>query len=563
MIGATLPEHVRSIRISLYDSDWNSSSSWELKDSADTALIPGSLLTEGTYYLQLHPYAEEGYAVSEEGRGVEFSVVGELADAPAFTLDRDSVITGESFVLSFETDGALTDVVVRKTNTLGRTETSFYQVDPADKTLRLDAGSRAGEITFSVSAKIDGMWTGWSPETRVTVTQFVTPTYAFVGTVQVGQPAFVQVTAGGCEGCEHRVWVYLNGEYVDSFVTTETEFIVPAKDINVPGTLKLEISNNVNYETVTITADVLAPEGMEWSVSESSYQVLIHRYVGSSQEAVLPVEGSNRYISSFTVEGDCFNGTGVKTVTIPDAGKSINWSLDSYCFRGTEGVTLVVDSLMAHLYCYTDTFTGAKGLTIKGYAGSEAEKIAEQYGIPFVALSNTTGTPVVTVSENTVNVGEYVTVYVHLDDFESVNGNKVILYQNGEFDRMTTVYYSKTVTFDVASYKEGDFVYTAAFVSADGVSLFSEPVTVTVRYAGTLDGTEITLPEGNIYVRQPLTFSFRKVDNAERYTCYLHEKNGYDYAYAYYTVTGEEADIITLSFQASDLAAAGVYELSV
>ena len=159
-------------------------------------------------------------------------------------------------------------------------------------------------------------------------------------------------------------------EYGDSVVITR--YNGQEAEVNIPGT--------IDGKTVVAIGN-----------SAFAYNSHIERVVLSDQI---------HNVSSYSFE-DCEN---LREVVFPDSVRSIDYHAFMDCPNLTavtipESVSWIEDNAFGYRYGYED-YAKVNGFTIRGYAGTEAERYAEENGFTFVAIE---------IPEYTLKLGERVT----------------------------------------------------------------------------------------------------------------------------------------------------------
>ena len=176
----------------------------------------------------------------------------------------------------------------------------------------------------------------------------------------------------------------------------------PIVSVTLPKTLKYLINtgraSDPFYNNLVITAIHVDEENPYWtSVDGVLYTkdmtTLYHYPAGKSGTSYTVPNGVK------CVSRHAFIGSSLTSITLPEGLVELYYAANG--FNLGEATSITIPSTVTVLEGGTNGLS--EGFTIKGYAGSVAEEVAEEYGIPFEAIDGVTG---VILSDDTDDDGD-------------------------------------------------------------------------------------------------------------------------------------------------------------
>lgn len=501
-------EHANFYELQVY-SDATGSTSYWYGGNDGSITVDGTALTEGAYTLTFRPEPEDGYILAEGGRKTyTLTVEGTLPAAPSVTAGSTALTHGTvALTCTAEAVPEMWKVVRRWTEGYGNYEAEeTFPGTSATEVLEAETCDVPGDITYTVSAKIDGVWSLYSDP--VTVALQVGPWEAprrlrleengmYASSVYTGTP-YTIVWDGvgyGMTGYEVRVTDSGDAVLLQATVDADPDYGYREYALDFDG-----FSAEGDYTVAVRTlGDGVSGLDSDWETMDVTVSALQGRVEGT-ELAGLP-------------EGAWPAGMDL-TLTYTPAEHARYYAL--YWQRSTEDVRY-------GLYDMEGSFTlEGMDLTAGEYILTFQPEPEDGYVLAADAIKTYTLTvegkqpaaPAVTLAEDSVAAGTEVALRCVAEQTPEYWLVRITFHeQDGD-----SYFYTETIPGEAAAQtltlsansRVGQMDFSVC-AKADGVwSLYSDPVTVTLTPAPWAAPTEPCLMEGDIraatvYPNQPYT----------------------------------------------------------
>lgn len=405
-------ENAEEYSVHLQDSDGNYIDSWWTE--SETSVVTDAVLESGTYSVQIYARAD-GWK-SHEKVTHTFTITGTLAEGPAFTADKVTVVTGNQVTFTVSREGA------EKFRMQYGHYTAEYAAENGTATITQTFYGAGETVEVRFSACVDGVWTAYGPAQEIIVEDLPTldSTYPVLPeTIRAGED--IEITWEPVEHAEDY-WVYV-GKLVDgdhyeqewsdylNAATEECRTVIPAGDLKQGSYLVTVMARASGYHDgnsygVEMEVGAPLPENAFDYYSYDGTEAQIYEYLGDPVPEELTIPATIHGATVVSIFGPLFeNGCSRLKISIPAS------------------VTYIADY----------AFDGCTGLTIRGYYGSEAEEYAILNGYAFEALD--ASQPAVSASwEEPVLVNREMTFTI-----DAPGATEVVMYEDGNKEYYATV----------------------------------------------------------------------------------------------------------------------------
>ena len=405
-------ENAEEYSVHLQDSDGNYIDSWWTE--SETSVVTDAVLESGTYSVQIYARAD-GWK-SHEKVTHTFTITGTLAEGPAFTADKVTVVTGNQVTFTVSREGA------EKFRMQYGHYTAEYAAENGTATITQTFYGAGETVEVRFSACVDGVWTAYGPAQEIIVEDLPTldSTYPVLPeTIRAGED--IEITWEPVEHAENY-WVYV-GKLVDgdhyeqewsdylNAATEECRTVIPAGDLKQGSYLVTVMARASGYHDgnsygAEMEVGAPLPENAFDYYSYDGTEAQIYEYLGDPVPEELTIPATIHGATVVSIFGPLFeNGCSRLKISIPAS------------------VTYIADY----------AFDGCTGLTIRGYYGSEAEEYAILNGYAFEALD--ASQPAVSASwEEPVLVNREMTFTI-----DAPGATEVVMYEDGNKEYYATV----------------------------------------------------------------------------------------------------------------------------
>ena len=405
-------ENAEEYSVHLQDSDGNYIDSWQTE--SETSVVTDAVLESGTYSVQIYARAD-GWK-SHEKVTHTFTITGTLAEGPAFTADKVTVVTGNQVTFTVSREGA------EKFRMQYGHYTAEYAAENGTATITQTFYGAGETVEVRFSACVDGVWTAYGPAQEIIVEDLPTldSTYPVLPeTIRAGED--IEITWEPVEHAENY-WVYV-GKLVDgdhyeqewsdylNAATEECRTMIPAGDLKQGSYLVTVMARASGYHDgnsygAEMEVGAPLPENAFDYYSYDGTEAQIYEYLGDPVPEELTIPATIHGASVVSIFGPLFeNGCSRLKISIPAS------------------VTYIADY----------AFDGCTGLTIRGYYGSVAEEYAILNGYAFEALD--ASQPAVSASwEEPVLVNREMTFTI-----DAPGATEVVMYEDGNKEYYATV----------------------------------------------------------------------------------------------------------------------------
>jgi len=239
-ISFSAVENADSYTLYLYAPD-NSSSSWTAYPDTQRR-VDGYSLNPGTYRVVVRASgAEYETSMSEK----TFVVSGTRSAAPVVTVDKNAVLTDESFFFVILTNGG-EEVAYRYTTSGGGSSSGKLNV-PSDPVVWETSSGSDGVRQYSFCTIRSGKWSAWSEPVEIQITErpvLPEPVVTVPQTIRLGEDLLVEV--GAVEGASrYDIDVYNNrNELISSrYLYTAGTAVIPGYRLPA-GAIRIQVEAN-------------------------------------------------------------------------------------------------------------------------------------------------------------------------------------------------------------------------------------------------------------------------------------------------------------------------------
>lgn len=257
-----------------------------------------------------------------------FSITGTRPAAPAVTVDKPVVISGETFTISVATPGA-TLMKMEWENSIGWSSNGLYNV-MEDTTLYADVGYDVAEYYYTFCVLTEGQWSLWSEPITITVTNSI-PTPTLIAPSTLPQGSDLIISAGEVAGVTQYHVVLWNSydlviaeKYFSS--TTDGNLLFEGYYFS-PGSYRVEVrAYDGSYYSEWAKATVTVTAGVRPDAPAATADSDMGR-LNTSYGFTIPTAGAEKAAVRYYRAGD--NGS-VTYTALDVTGDSTRWTHRQY-----------------------------------------------------------------------------------------------------------------------------------------------------------------------------------------------------------------------------------------